>query len=210
VAWPAELAESRGLLGEDSTDLIRVIETYQPTIIAGATGAPGLFTEEVIRTMAMHADRPVVMALSNPTSKCEAIPRDVIEWTDGRAIVATGSPFDPVEYNGQMHTISQANNIYIFPGVGLGALVAEAREVTDSMFVAAADALAARTIAANTGDDSLYPPLRNLRIITRDIAGAVAREARDAGVGRNLTNEQIEQKLDHEIWNFDYPTLRPI
>lgn len=210
VAWPAELAKSRGLAGEESTDLVHVIETYQPTIIAGATGVPGLFTEEAIRTMAKHADRPVVMALSNPTSKCEAIPRDVIEWTDGLAIVATGSPFDPVEYNGQVHTVSQANNIYIFPGVGMGALIAKAREVTDSMFVAAADALAARTIAANTDSDSLYPPLRNLRIITRDIAGAVAREARDAGVGRNLTDEQIEQELDHEIWNFDYPTLRPI
>lgn len=210
VAWPAELAKSRGLAGEESTDLVHVIETYQPTIIAGATGVPGLFTEEVIRTMAKYADRPVVMALSNPTSKCEAIPRDVIEWTDGLAIVATGSPFDPVECNGQVHTVSQANNIYIFPGVGMGALIAKAREVTDSMFVAAADALAARTIAANTDNDSLYPPLRNLRIITRDIAGAVAREARDAGVGRNLTDEQIEQELDHEIWNFDYPTLRPI
>ena len=160
--------------------------------------------------MARYVERPVVMALSNPTSKCEVVPRDVIEWTDGRAIVATGSPFDPVEYEGQTHTISQANNIYIFPGVGMGALISKAREVTDSMFVAASDALAARTIAANAADNSLYPPLRNLRIITRDIAGAVAREARDAGVGRDLTDEQIEQELDHEIWNFDYPTLRPI
>jgi len=207
VAWPSELAEARGLAGEESIDLIHVIETYQPTIIAGATGAPGLFTEEVIRTMARYVERPVVMALSNPTSKCEVVPRDVIEWTDGRAIVATGSPFDPVEYEGQTHTISQANNIYIFPGVGMGALISKAREVTDSMFVAASDALAARTIAANADDNSLYPPLRNLRIITRDIAGAVAREARDAGVGRDLTDEQIEQELDHEIWNFDYPTL---
>jgi len=210
VAWPSELAEARGLAGEESIDLIHVIETYQPTIIAGATGAPGLFTEEVIRTMARYVERPVVMALSNPTSKCEVVPRDVIEWTDGRAIVATGSPFDPVEYEGQTHTISQANNIYIFPGVGMGALISKAREVTDSMFVAASDALAARTIAANADDNSLYPPLRNLRIITRDIAGAVAREARDAGVGRDLTDEQIEQELDHEIWNFDYPTLKPI
>ncbi len=210
VAWPSELAEARGLVGEESIDLIHVIETYQPTIIAGATGVPGLFTEEVIRTMAEHVERPVVMALSNPTSKCEAVPSDVFEWTNGRAIVATGSPFDPVDIDGRMHTVSQANNVYIFPGVGMGALVSKAREVTDSMFVAAADALAARTIAASEDDDSLYPPLRNLRIITRDIAGAVAREARDAGVGRDLTDEQIEQELDHEIWNFDYPTLRPI
>ncbi len=210
VAWPSELAEARGLVGEESIDLIHVIETYQPTIIAGATGVPGLFTEEVIRTMAKHAERPVVMALSNPTSKCEAVPSDVFEWTNGRAIVATGSPFDPVDIDGRMHTVSQANNVYIVPGVGMGALVSKAREVTDSMFVAAADALAARTIAASEDDDSLYPPLRNLRIITRDIAGAVAREARDAGVGRDLTDEEIEQELDHEIWNFDYPTLRPI
>lgn len=210
VAWPSDLAEARGLVGEESTDLIHVIETYRPTIIAGATGAPGLFTEEVIRSVAKHADRPVVLALSNPTSKCEAVPEDVIRWTEGRAIVATGSPFPPVEYEGRIHTVSQANNVYIFPGVGLGSLVAKASEVTDSMFVAAADALATWTTTADPDGDTLYPPLRDLRAITRDIAAAVAREARDAGVGRSLTDEQIEQELDHEIWDFDYPTLKPI
>lgn len=210
VAWPSELAEARGLAGAESTDLVHVIEQCRPTIIAGAAGVPGLFTETVIRTIAQHAERPVVMALSNPTRKCEAIPHDVIEWTDGRAIVATGSPFAPAEHEGQTHTVSQANNICIFPGVGMGALVSKAREVMDSIFVAGADTLAARTISASAADNSLCPPLRNLRVITRDIAGAVAREARDAGVGRDLTDEQIEQELDHEIWNFDYPTLRPI
>ncbi|MEA2024247.1 MAG: NAD-dependent malic enzyme [Actinomycetota bacterium] len=210
VAWSADMAEARGLTGEASTDLAYVVENFRPTIMAGATGMPGLFSENVIRTMAEHVERPVVMALSNPTSKCEAVPSDVLEWTDGRAIVATGSPFDPVEIDGRMHTVSQANNVYIFPGVGMGALVSKAREVTDSMFVAAADALAARTIAASADENSLYPPLRNLRVITRDIAGAVAREARDAGVGRDLSDEEIEQELDHEIWDFNYPTLRPI
>jgi len=210
VAWPAALAEARGLVGDASKDLVHVIETFQPTVLAGATASPGLFTESAIRAMAAHAERPVVMALSNPTSKCEAVPADVIEWTDGRAIVATGSPFDPVEFGGRRHTISQSNNIYIFPGVGLGSLVSRTRRVTDSMFVAASNALAAWTIESDPDGDGLYPPLGDLRAITRSIAGAVARDARDAGVGRDLTDEEIEQELDHEIWNFDYPILRPV
>ncbi|HZJ48280.1 MAG TPA: NAD-dependent malic enzyme [Acidimicrobiia bacterium] len=210
VAWPAALAEARGLAGEASKDLVHVIDTFQPTILVGATASPGLFTEEAIRTMATHAERPVVMALSNPTSKCEAVPTDVLRWTEGRAIVATGSPFDPVELDGIRHTISQSNNIYIFPGVGMGALVSKAREVTDSMFVAASDALAAWTIEKDPHGDGLYPPLRDLRAITRAIAAAVVREARDAGVGRDISDDEIERELDHEIWNFDYPTLRPV
>jgi len=210
VAWPAALAEARGLAGDASKDLVHVIETFQPTVLAGATASPGLFTEAAIRAMAAHSERPVVMALSNPTSKCEAVPTDVIEWTDGRAIVATGSPFDPVEFGGRRHTISQSNNIYIFPGVGMGSLVSRARRVTDSMFVAASNALAAWTIESDPDGDGLYPPLGDLRAITRSIAGAVARDARDAGVGRDLTDAEIEQELDHEIWNFDYPILRPV
>jgi malic enzyme len=210
VAWPAALAEARGLSGEASMDLVHVIETFRPTVLVGATASPGLFTEEAIRTMAAHAERPVVMALSNPTSKCEAVPSDVLEWTDGRAIVATGSPFAPVDLDGHRHTISQSNNIYIFPGVGMGTLVSRATEVTDSMFVAASDALAKWTIDKDPNGEALYPPLGDLRAITRGIAAAVVREARDAGVGRDLSNHEIQQELDHEIWNFDYPILRPV
>jgi len=210
VAWPAALAEERGLAGERGKDLVHVIETFKPTVLVGATACPDLFTEEVIRTMAAHVERPVVMALSNPTSKCEAIPSDVLEWTDGRAIVATGSPFAPVELNGRRHTISQSNNIYIFPGVGLGALVSGAREVTDSMFAAASDALATWTIEKDPNGDGLYPPLADLRAITRNIAAAVIRDARDVGVGRNLSDDEVERELDHEIWNFDYPILHPV
>ena len=160
--------------------------------------------------MASHVDRPVVMALSNLTSKCEAVPSDVLTWTEGRAIVATGSPFAPVEMDGTVHTISQSNNIYIFPGVGLGALVSRASVVTDSMFVAASDALATWTIDRDPSGTALYPPLADLRAITRDIAAAVIRAAGDAGVGRNLGDDAIERELDHEIWNFDYPILRPV
>jgi malic enzyme len=210
VAWPAALAESRGLAGEASKDFVHVVDTFRPTVLVGATASPGLFTEAAIRAMASHVDRPVVMALSNPTSKCEAVPTDVLTWTEGRAIVATGSPFAPVEMDGTVHTISQSNNIYIFPGVGLGTLVSRASVVTDSMFVAASDALAKWTIARDPSGTALYPPLADLRAITRDIAAAVIRAAGDAGVGRNLSDDAIERELDHEIWNFDYPILRPV
>ncbi len=210
VAWPAELAEARGLSGEASKDLVHIVDTFRPTVIVGATASAGLFTEEVIRTMAKHVDRPVVMALSNPTSKCEAVPSDVLAWTEGRAIVATGSPFAPVELDGRTHRISQSNNIYIFPGVGMGTLVSRASEVTDSMFVAASDTLARWTIDRDPTGTSLYPPLADLRAITRDIAAATIRAARDAEVGRDLGDDAIERELDHEIWNFDYPVLRPV
>jgi malic enzyme len=149
------------------------------------------------------------MALSNPTSKSEAVPDDIFKWTDGRAYVATGSPFEPVEYGGRTLGVTQCNNVYVFPGVGLGAIVSEATEVTDSMFAAAAHALAEQVDNPTLAAGMLYPPLTELRSISRSIAAAVAREARDSGVGTDATDAEIDERLDHEIWNLDYPTLRP-
>jgi malate dehydrogenase (oxaloacetate-decarboxylating) len=208
VAWPAELAHQTGLNG--ASGLSDVIDAIRPTVIIGTTGEPGVFDEDVVRSVAAHVERPMVMALSNPTSKTEAVPADVFKWTDGRALMATGSPFDPVEYAGRKLHVSQGNNVYVFPGVGLGAIVSGAREVTDGMFAAAANALAELVHEDDLAEGKLYPPLADLRSISRTIARAVAVAACDSGVARSMTSEQIDDALAHEIWDLDYPTLRPI
>jgi malate dehydrogenase (oxaloacetate-decarboxylating) len=207
LAWPAELAASYGLNG--SAGLVAVLEAVKPTVMIGTTGEPGVFDESIIKTMAAHVNRPVVMALSNPTVKSEAIPADVFRWTDGRAMMVTGSPFDPVDYKGKTLHVAQGNNVYVFPGVGLGAIVSGARRVTDGMLAAAAHELAGMATDADLARGMLYPPLADLRSITRVIARAVAVEACDSGVAA-VTCEEIDDALDHEIWDLNYPTLRPI
>jgi malate dehydrogenase (oxaloacetate-decarboxylating) len=207
VAWPAEGAAGLGLHG--GADLARVIDVLHPTVLIGTTGQRGAFTEDVVRSLVGPVERPLVMALSNPTSKSEAVPSDVLEWTSGQAYVATGSPFDPVESRGRTVPVSQCNNVYVFPGVGLGTIVSEASEVTDSMFAAAAHALADQVEDGDLRAGALYPPLRDLRAISRVIAGAVARAARDAGVAREMTDDEIDTAIDREVWDLDYPRLQP-
>jgi len=208
VAWPVELTQRMGLTG--ASPLADVVAALHPTVLVGTTGEPGVFTEEIVRGVARGVERPVIMALSNPTSKSEAVPADVFRWTNGKALMATGSPFDAVEFEGKTLQVSQGNNVYVFPGVGLGAIVAAAREVTDTMFAAAARALADLVTEDDLAAGVLYPPLSELRSISRVIARAVAVAARDDGVGADMTDAEIDAALDHEIWNLDYPTLKPV
>jgi malic enzyme len=209
-AWKVDRLADLGVTDPARTDLASFVEVFHPTVIIGTTGQPGIFDEEIVRTMAEHADRPLVMALSNPTSKTEGIPSDIIEWSDGRALIATGSPFDPVEFGGRSFPISQCNNVYVFPGVGLGAIISGAREVTDGMFAAASEALAGLVSEYDLEAGSLYPPITELRPISRAIAGAVARAACDAGVGTCFDDAEIEAALDEQIWDLEYPKLQPI
>jgi malic enzyme len=190
----------------DRLDLAAVVARVKPTMLIGTSGVPGAFTEAAIREMAAHADRPVIFPLSNPTAKTEAAPADILAWTGGRALIATGSPFEPVIVNGRAQVIGQANNVFIFPGMGLGAIVAEAREITDEMFL-----LAARTLAEMVSDDrlavgALYPAVADLRKVSRAIAAKVVCQSRDCGVGRLYRDEEVFEAVDSAMW---YPEYLP-
>jgi malate dehydrogenase (oxaloacetate-decarboxylating) len=178
-------------------------------MLIGTSGVPGTFTESIIREMAKHVERPVVFPLSNPTKNSEARAADVVEWTEGRCLIATGSPFDPVQYEGRTIHVSQGNNVYIFPGVGLGALAAKATKVTDSMFTAAARDLAEQVSAEDLAAGKLYPPLSDMRKITRSIAAAVARQVFDEGLAQADPDTPVEDLIDELIWDPVYPTLVP-
>ena len=190
-------------------DLETVIRQVKPTFLIGTSGTPGTFTEPALREMAKHARVPVVMPLSNPTSKTEATPADIVEWTRGRALVATGSPFPPVEQGGRPHVIGQANNVLVFPGVGLGAIVGEAHEITDEMFLVAARKLASMVSEEHLAQGALYPPVSELRQISREIAVRVACQARDCGVGRLFPDEKIVAAVEAAMWWPDYVAYRP-
>lgn len=209
-AWPAESLVERGVTRSPRADVAEFVDVFHPTVLIGTTGQPGVFDESVIATMARHTERPLVMALSNPTSKTEGVPEDMVCWSQGRALIATGSPFEPVQFEGHLVPVSQCNNVYIFPGVGMGAIVAGAREVTESMFAAAAETLAEMVPEDDLATGALYPPLADLRRISRAIATAVARAARDAGVGRDMSDDEIETELDRQVWDLNYPRLQPV
>ena len=210
LALTPEAMEAYGFESGEAYDLEAVVEKVRPTILIGTSATPGAFTEKAIREMAAHSRIPVVLPLSNPTSKTEAQPADIIEWTKGRAIVATGSPFAPVVRGERTHVIGQANNAFVFPGIGLGAVVAEAREVTDEMFLVAAEALAHAVTEERLEAGSLFPHASELRTVSRAVALAVARCARDCGVGRHFEEDDIAHAIDAMIWHPDYVPYEPI
>ncbi|HZP90685.1 MAG TPA: NAD-dependent malic enzyme [Actinomycetota bacterium] len=206
---PAEMAHF-GFTGRDRYPLEDVVRHVKPTMLIGTSGTPGSFTEEAVREMARHVKTPVIFPLSNPTSKTEAQPADLIAWTDGRALVATGSPFEPVEFEGRRHVIGQANNAFVFPGIGLGAIVAEAREVTDEMFLVAAEACADMVSTERLEEGALYPNQSELRRVSREIARRIVCQARDCGVGRAYREDEIEAAVDAMMWDPRYVPYRPV
>lgn len=205
-AWRAELAAAAGVKPDDPLE--RIVAALRPTALIGVCGQGGAFTKSVVQTLAATTERPLVLPLSNPTTQCEAVPADVIDWTGGRALVATGSPFAPVSYAGRRVRIGQSNNAFIFPGIGLGALVAEAHEVTDGMCVAAAECLARLVSDADLATGSLYPPIDELRRVAGGIAEAVVRAARDEGVGRALDDAAIPGAVAAARWEPRYAVQR--
>jgi malic enzyme len=202
-ALGAEQMSRYGFEHGGSYDLEQVIARVRPTILIGTAGTPGAFTEGAIREMARHARRPIVFPLSNPTASSEAIPADVLAWTEGRAVVATGSPFEPVQHGAHTHVIGQANNVFIFPGVGLGAMLGGAREITDAMFLTAATTLAEHVPAERLATGALYPSVSALRTVSRVIAVRVAALVR--GVGPEA-HEDLGREVDAAMW---YPAYAP-
>ena len=177
LAWTSDDIDSLGLASDERSSLERVVSAYRPTALIGASGQAGAFDETVIREMAQHVERPIVMPMSNPTSISEATAADVLNWTEGRALVATGSPFPAVQSPIRLQPISQANNVFVFPGIGLGAMATEAREITDGMIAAAGASLADSLTDDEIGLDRLMPEVTRLW----DVCGRVALEAGISG-----------------------------
>jgi malate dehydrogenase (oxaloacetate-decarboxylating) len=209
-AQPLALTAAWGLADASRPGLADVVRNVRPTVLIGTSAQSGAFTEAIIREMAGHVERPVIFPLSNPTSKSEAAPADLLEWTDGRALVATGSPFPPVVRDGRVIRIGQCNNSFIFPGVGLGVIASGADRVTDSMFVAAARVLSEFSPALQNVDAPLYPPLEQVREVSLNVALAVATEAQRSGLAKGASSDAVEQKIREKMWQPHYVPLKRV
>lgn len=188
----------------DNISLLEVMEHGHPDILIGVSGQPGLFSEEVVKAMHKHCARPIIFPLSNPTCRVEATPADLIRWTDGQALVATGSPFAPVEYKDQRYVITQCNNSYIFPGIGLGVIASGAKRVTDEMLMSASRALAECSSLAKGEGSALLPDLSEIHQVSRHIARMVARTAMSQGKAAQVTDEVLDKAIEANFWQPEY------
>jgi malate dehydrogenase (oxaloacetate-decarboxylating) len=188
--------------------LAEVVTRTRPTLLIGTSTQPGAFSEAIVTEMAAHADRPIIMPLSNPTSHAEARPADLVAWTKGRALIATGSPFGPVWYEGQSYQIAQANNALIFPGLGLGVTACRARRVSDGMLAAAAHALADLSDCGAPGA-ALLPPVASLRETSAIVGAAVARAAQAEGLAQVALDDPVRQ-VREAMWAPAYPRVEAI
>ncbi|MDG3085679.1 NAD-dependent malic enzyme [Vibrio hannami] len=203
------LVQKREVLNEWETtstqiSLFDVVKNAKPTVLIGVSGAPGLFTEEIIKEMHKHCEQPIVFPLSNPTSRVEALPSDILNWTNGQALVATGSPFSPVVIGDKTFDIVQCNNSYIFPGIGLGVLASRAKRVTDEMLMESSRALAECSPLAINGTGPLLPPLEDIQEVSKHIAFAVGKKAMEQGVASKRTDERLLEKIADNFWEADY------
>ena len=208
MAWSAERASELGLEGGE-VGLLELCKAFRPTVLIGTSGQPGAFSEDVVREVAAHVDRPLFLPISNPTELSEADPADVYRWTNGRALVAAGSPFPDVMHDGERKRIGQGNNAFIFPGVGFGAIEAGARAVTDGMFHAAAEALATCVTDEELASGLLYPTIDRLNEVSRVVARAVMLCAQEEGVADPLSEDDIQRRLDERVWTPEYEEYYP-
>ena len=190
--------------------LLEVIQHAKPTVLIGVSGQTGLFSEEIIRALAENCERPIVFPLSNPTSQVEALPADIIQWTEGKALIATGSPFAPVHHQGHIYPIAQCNNAYIFPGVGLGVIAAGAQSVTDLMLMAASNALASCSPMLKNPDHDLLPSIDAIQNISKIIALQVGLAAIREGVAPLMDEASLQKAIEAHVWKPEYRDYRRI
>jgi malate dehydrogenase (oxaloacetate-decarboxylating) len=207
-------AQSRGRLAPwkidspDQIDLADVAANAHPTVLIGTSGQPRAFSEGIVRAMAAHVERPVIFPLSNPTERSEATPQELIAWTDGRAVIGTGSPFPPIERDGRPFRIDQTNNSYVYPGVGLAAIAAQTRRISDGMFLAAARTIAELSPAKHDPRANLLPPLAELRKISFQVAIAVAQQAETEGLAAPLPDHDLSAAVSAKMWAPHYAPYR--
>ena len=188
----------------EQLSFVDAIKAIKPHILIGATGAPGTFTQEVIEAMSATNERPAIFALSNPTSRAECTAEQAYEWSEGRAIFTSGSPFNAVEFGGKTHQPGQGNNAYVFPGIGLGAIACQAKHINDAMFLAAADALAYQVSQENLDAGTLYPPLSDIRAVSLSIAVAVAEKAYETGLAQSEKPADLRAHIQSLMYEPDY------
>jgi malate dehydrogenase (oxaloacetate-decarboxylating) len=203
---PATAVAAWSLDHPSTIGLADVVRNARPTVLIGVSGQPGIFGEALVRAMASAVERPVIFPLSNPTSRAEATPQDLMAWTEGRAVIGMGSPFPPILREGRSFTVDQTNNAYVFPGIGLGILAVRARRVTNAMFVAAAKAIADVSPALRDPQANLLPPVSELRAVAVDVAKAVARQARSEGHCEAFEDEALDALIARKMWE---PVYRP-
>jgi len=208
LAWPAELAAELGLADPTQRSLLDVVRKYRPTVLIGLSGVARSFNEEIVREMAAHVARPVILPSSNPSSISEATPADLYAWTDCRCLVATGSPFPHVERGGRVYRVGQGNNVFIFPGLGLAAIAANATRITDSMTKVASEALAKQVTNEERDAGLLFPAVSRLRTVSFEIAVAVAHQAIQDGVAV-AEHDDVERLVREARWSHDYQDYVP-
>jgi len=207
LAWPAEMAAQLGLTQSDRASLGKVVSAYKATVLIGTSGQGGSFTEEIVKAMAANTEQPVILPMSNPTAISEGDPRHILEWSNGNALVATGSPFDPVETSDGPRRIGQANNVFVFPGIGLGAIVSGATEITTKMIAASSRALAKTLSEDEIQSQCLMPEVSRLWEICGHVALAVAQQAIDDGVASYADDDPLEAKIAAYRWLPEYPEI---
>lgn len=194
-----------GFSKDVSYDLLEVVRHVGPTVLIGTTAQPGTFSEQIVRKMSQHVERPVILPLSNPTSKVECTPAEAVRWSQGRAIVATGTAFDPVRYEGKTHIIGQANNVFVFPGMGLGCILSGAKDVNDSLFLAAAHCLADCVSQDRLDAGAIYPDQKDLRTVAARVATAVIGQVQRQQGRQPDARESVEQMVREAMWFPEYP-----
>lgn len=205
VPYARPAAEAKDWARDGAIGLAEVVAGVQPTVLIGTSTVHGAFTADIITEMARHVDRPMIFPLSNPTERIEAMPSDLVAWTGGRGLIATGIPVAPVTYKGVAYNIGQANNALLYPGLGLGTVVARARRISDGMFAAAADAVAG-LVDVSTPGASLLPQVQNLREVSATVAVAVAKRAVEEGLAQVPLTDPVQQVQD-AMWQ---PQYRPV